>query len=689
MEKRQAEWIWYNGDYEIRQLNACLTSRYEREVFVPPFWHIDDFCKNVKFVKTFRLKKKERIRVLANGKFNIIVDRTDAPLNSYVRNYKGYLDLEEGEYKLTVSVYNETEIPALFVDGETVRSGPDFLVTSNDFRYVPAGCDGLTDPNCPPGKFRFSYQEVDFDVLFRNDKELFLDCKKEMMGLICLENCAGSGPVDIWYGESREEALDKENCELTDRLILPQKSRPDVSKAFRYVLLRAENADLSAVEILREFHPQARSSRFSCSDPRLEKIYSIALDTLALNTREFFLDGIKRDRWLWAGDAYQAFLMNYYSFFDLKTARRTMIALAGKPPVLHFMNQIMEYSFYWIIGLYDYYMYTGDLFFLRRMLPTAKRIIEFSHTRKTAGGLLEGKEGDWVFVDWANLDNRGEVSAENIIYLKALDTVAKLCGLLGEDASAYAQEYEEMRRKVFDVFWDESRGVFYYSRVNGKLNRDVKRHPHIFALYFGLLDEAKKQAVIRNVLMNDEVEKIVTPFMRFFELSALCLAGETDAVYREVLSYWGGMLDEGATSFWELYDKDCTGVEKYAMYDRKYGKSLCHAWGASPLYLIGRYLVGLRPTQPGYRTYELRPCLTRLAEYSVTLPLNEGDVCLTYEQGRFTVFAEKTDGVLRLDPALYETEAADADEDGDRIFRIKAGQTRVVRAGIKQEGNPQ
>lgn len=40
--------------------------------------------------------------------------------------------------------------------------------------------------------------------------------------------------------------------------------------------------------------------------------------------------------------------------------------------------------------------------------------------------MIEGKEGDWVFVDWANIDNRGEVAAEQIIYLKALETMQKL-----------------------------------------------------------------------------------------------------------------------------------------------------------------------------------------------------------------------------------------------------------------------
>ncbi len=39
--------------------------------------------------------------------------------------------------------------------------------------------------------------------------------------------------------------------------------------------------------------------------------------------------------------------------------------------------------------------------------------------------------------------------------------------------------------------------------------------------------------------------------MRFYELEALCALGEQDAVMKEMKAYWGGMLKEGATSFWE------------------------------------------------------------------------------------------------------------------------------------------
>jgi len=49
--------------------------------------------------------------------------------------------------------------------------------------------------------------------------------------------------------------------------------------------------------------------------------------------------------------------------------------------------------------------------------------------------------------------------------------------------------------------------------------------------------------------------------------------------------------------------------ERLAMYGRRFGKSLCHAWGASPVYLLGRYFLGVVPTSPGFATYDVKPNL--------------------------------------------------------------------------------
>ena len=103
----------------------------------------------------------------------------------------------------------------------------------------------------------------------------------------------------------------------------------------------------------------------------------------------------------------------------------------------------------------------------------------------------------------------------------------------------------------------------------------------------------KDSLILENVLKNDAIPKITTPYMRFYEFTVLCELGETAYVMEEISKYFGGMIDLGATSFWEDYDSDMQGIEHYAMYERKYGKSLCHAWGATPLWIIGRYVLGV------------------------------------------------------------------------------------------------
>jgi hypothetical protein len=58
--------------------------------------------------------------------------------------------------------------------------------------------------------------------------------------------------------------------------------------------------------MLYEYAPVTERGSFKCSDNLVNKIYDVAKYTFHLNTREFFIDGIKRDRWIWSGDAYQS-----------------------------------------------------------------------------------------------------------------------------------------------------------------------------------------------------------------------------------------------------------------------------------------------------------------------------------------------------------------------------------------------
>lgn len=127
----------------------------------------------------------------------------------------------------------------------------------------------------------------------------------------------------------------------------------------------------------------------------------------------------------------------------------------------------------------------------------------------------------------------------------------------------------------------------------------VRRHANIFAILFGFDVETQRQQILTNVLLNDSVPQITMPYFKFYELDALCRLGQLDKVTAGLRAYWGGMLAEGATTSWEEYDPRMSGTKHLEMYHEPYDKSLCHAWGASPLYLLGRYYTGVTPTQPG------------------------------------------------------------------------------------------
>ncbi len=77
----------------------------------------------------------------------------------------------------------------------------------------------------------------------------------------------------------------------------------------------------------------------------------------------------------------------------------------------------------------------------------------------------------------------------------------------------------------------------------------MTRYANMFAIFFNYFNNEQKQAVKQHVLLNDKIQKITTPYMRFYELEALCAMGEQKYVLNEMKNYWGGMLQAGATSF--------------------------------------------------------------------------------------------------------------------------------------------
>ncbi|MBS1601826.1 MAG: sodium/solute symporter [Bacteroidetes bacterium] len=651
--KAQDGWMTYPGDFAVWMGNKMQNRRTERGTFFPPFWRLDNHYVLVDFRKEVECLSDGDVEVLTEGRYNCKVD------GKMVSGAPRWLHLAKGKHVLELKVYNQESPPALSMRSRSFAADSGWMVTFEDKEWIDASGKAsdksgtvwlpaeVSRFGVPPSQWRLAVVSRPAVRVDRGQRSLLVDFGKESFGYVRLHGVKGKGKVSLYYGESKEEALSVDSCEVLDRLEVSGDTVLTGSRAFRYVNIRwEEGMQVDSASMLFEYLPVAQRGSWRCSDQEINKIYDVAAYTLHLNTREFFIDGIKRDRWIWSGDAYQSYLMNYYLFFDSASVTRTLWALRGKDPVTSHINTIMDYSFYWFLGIYDYYQYTGDASFVRLCYPRMVSLMNFIEGRKNSNGWLEGLPGDWLFIDWADgLSKKGEVSFEQLLYVRSLETMA-LCAGLAEDGAAarrYGEEAAGLKKKLFADFWDEGRMAFRHSSLGG-----ITRYSNMFGIFFGYFDARQQDAVKRGVLLNDSIQKITTPYMRFYELEALCATGDQGRVLKEMKDYWGGMLSLGATSFWEQYDPSVKGVQRYAMYGRPFGKSLCHAWGASPIYLLGKYYLGVRPLEPGYRRYEVKPVLGGLQWMEGDVPTPHGNVRVYCSRKEIRVSAVSGKGVLRF-----------------------------------------
>ena len=597
----------------------------------PPFWKQDSHYVTVEFSKEFGLDSEEEITIACEGQFNFAIDgKLQFPAHHYV--------IPQGEHKLNIKVWNQATPPALFIDGNTIKTDSTWLTTYEDKLwidengvahgsgiYIPAAHWNFDSADTPPSAYHLEREELRpvCCVAIATNGTLY-DFGKETFGYLKVKNLQGT--IHIYYGESREEALDKEHCETLDVL---SPLSPLSSKAFRYVYIEKDEGS-SYDDVLMDYeyapHDITHSGTFHCSDALLNDIWQVAAYTMDLTTREFFMDGIKRDRWTWSGDAIQSYLMNYYLRFDTECVKRTIRQLRGKDPVTAHVNTIMDYTFYWFKSILDYYEYTGDADFVREMWPRMVTLMNYVEGRLNQDGMAEGQSDDWIFVDWVDfpMHKRGVLCFEQILLMKAMETMALCSKLLGINKSSYRVKAEELRNKIKQTFWSFEQKAYYHAIEEGVLNKQITKFPNMFAILYGLSYQEEQQEIMQSVMLNADIPPITTPYMRFYELEALCMAGMQPQVLQEIRDYWGGMLKEGATTFWEKYVPTESGTQHLAMYGRPYGKSLCHAWGASPIYLLGKYFLGVRPTKPGYAEYEIHPSLGDLEWMQGTVPTPRG-----------------------------------------------------------------
>ena len=569
----KACWIWYPGDFEIYHGMLQNFQREERGFGWPAYWKMDDWRKNVCFYRDYEIEAETTFTVHALGVGYVALDGVKHPFETRI-------DCGKGAHRVEVFVGNMTGLPCAFVEGDVIYSSPEW--TANDFEVgVSAGHSPLyIDADMTPD--RIPYRTIPCAPVSRrpvNGGVLF-DFGRVVNGTLTITLGDKARSVTVAYGESEAEALDVKWCYYKQDGVLDGQTLR--KRAFRYVFIPEMvpvNVDCSAVH--EEFPLEVRAS-FRCDDALLNRIWDISVETIRLCSGLFFIDGVKRDRWIWSGDAYQSYFVNQYLFFDEEINKRTIRALRGNTQITRHLNTIVDYSMLWLISMENHYWMTGDADFVAEMYPKMEAMMTLLEGQTDDKGFIYGRERDWIYIDWADMDKDGVLCAEQILLWKCY-LVMDACGkILKKPDRGYARKAEMLKENILEYFWSEEKQAFIDTFESGRNN--VTRHANIFAILFDLVEGERAEAILKNVLLNDAIPAITTPYFKFFELDMWGKLGRLDILWEALRSYWGGMVSEGATTFWEQYDPRNEGNAHYAMYGDPFGKSLCHAWAASPVY---------------------------------------------------------------------------------------------------------
>ena len=637
---RENYWLWYPGDFELYHALRQNFSRVERGFGWPAFWKSEGFRNRIVLWKEYRLQEATTFRVRAHGVGFV-------RLNGEKRLFNDEITCGPGKVTVVVHVGRIDALPSAYVEGDVIRSDAGWMAEDYDKPPVPAGYSKyFTSPTQDPAVWEYS-EKVYAPVRTESVNEGFLyEFETELTAVLQIHvSKERLGGMTVYYGESHEEALDAAHCYYS------WKPDPDTGRcprsAARFVFIPGEKADIEAIHQYVDIPVRAE---FHCDDPLLNRIWEVAAHTFRLCSGIFFIDGVKRDKWIWSGDAYQSLFVNRYLMADPDIDRRTLLALRGNDPMTTHINTIVDYSLYWILGVKAHFDAYQDREFLEQVYPKMVSLMEFCRSRTEEHGFLVGQGRDWTFIDWADLDKDGPLGAEQILFAACWRAMAEISALLGkqEEAEAYQQQQETLRRDINRYYWDETKGAYVDSFMSG--GRHISRQTNLFALLFDVADKAKRDCVIRNVILNDDVPPITTPYFNFFALDALGKLGRFGQVMDSIRSYWGGMLERGAATFWEEFDPAVHGAEQYDMYGDKFGKSLCHAWSASPIYLIARYFVGLRQDGAEDGGFVLEPQLEYFGDMDCTLPIGEGNgsVRISWDGKNLRAWTNCPNGFLRL-----------------------------------------
>jgi hypothetical protein len=513
-------------------------------------------------------------------------------------------------------------IPAASLDGVNPGAGR--------FDNLPA----LTQLNTS-AEFTVQLPRAKLDGSTPEAPSIILDFGRETNGRLEVRSDSDE-PIrlTLQYGESREEALKSPYLGVNELLVPPQATVRGPKSAFRYVQLKflagPSPLRFRSIHVDAIYYPVDYRGSFESSDPLVNHIWALGAYTSHLCMQDAIWDAPKRDRGPWMGDLYVSGGVINTVFADQFLMQNTMdrlISNAGNP-MRDDVNGIPGYSAFWVMGEADYYRHIGNKTYLHSIHDPLIRLLDYMTTALDSQNIFVNARKAWPFVDWSpefDKDTPEARRATQFAFYRAFSEGAWLLRESGDSDAAqkYQARADAIREAAQRSLLDPTTGTF-----------GSRWQANAMAIYSGVAD-AKQTAAIWDRVLSRPSEFMITPYYNYFVIAAMAQAGHRREALDWIRKYWGGMIAQGATSFWEAYDlswpKEDFHANLQADDDKGYFVSLAHGWSSGPTLWLAQQVLGIRPTDGGFRKATIRPDLAGLDWARGSVPTPYGPIHVDYK----------------------------------------------------------
>jgi len=435
----------------------------------------------------------------------------------------------------------------------------------------------------------------------------------------------------IRFGESVSEAMSDIGGEfnatnehsLRDFIVeVPWLGSVEIGETgFRFIRIdvveAAENAPIKSVEATFVYRDLEYLGSFESNNKRLNDIWMTGAYTVHLNMQNYLWDGIKRDRLVWVGDMHPEVMTINTVFGKNSIVPKSLDLARDQHPLPQWMNTISSYSMWWLIIHKNWFDYHGDLDYLKEqetyMIALLDQLITFID--KDNKEILNGGR----FLDWpTSTDPKAVHAGLQAMMIMTFEAGSEMMETL--DRSDLKKKYQKIAKQLKK------------HQPEGNTSKQA-------ASLMVLADIAKAKEINTAVLKKDGVQNMST-FYGYYILEAMAKADDYQGAIDVISEYWGGMLDLGATSFWEDFNLaegkmsgriDEMPVETKSDIHTDFGDfcyvglrhSLAHGWASGPTSWLTQYVLGVNVSDGG-NTVIIKPHLGYLETVKGTFPTKFG-----------------------------------------------------------------